>query len=128
MGVRDTEAPARTDIQEASFSLPSLPVRRGLPHHFARLPNMLQYRSEVFDEDAFDEKKEDDLLQSREGIRIDDEGLRSLLTTSNTIRWRWKDKVDENGYRVSRELFQQYKTILLTCDILADTGVKRSHR
>lgn len=99
MGVRDTNG-APADIQEASFTLPSLPFRRGIPHYFARLPNLLQYRSEVFDEDEFDEEKEDELLQSREGIRIDDEGLRSLLTTSNTIRWRWSEKVDEDGLRI----------------------------
>ena len=99
MGVRDANG-APADIQEASFTLPSLPFRRGIPHYFARLPNLLQYRSEVFEEKEFDEEKEDELLQSREGIRIDDEGLRSLLTTSNTIRWRWSDKVDEEGLRI----------------------------
>jgi RNA polymerase-associated protein LEO1 len=100
MGVRDING-APADIQEASFTLPSLPFRRGIPHYFARLPNLLQYRSEVFDEDEFDEEKEDELLQNREAIRIDDEGLRSLLTTSNTIRWRWSGKVDEDGFRIS---------------------------
>ena len=84
MGLRDADG-APTEIQEASFTLPSLPFRRGAPHYFARLPNLLQYRSEVFDEKEFDAVKEDDMLQSREGIRIDDEGLRSLLTTSNTM-------------------------------------------
>jgi len=100
MGLRDADG-APTEIQEASFTLPSLPFRRGIPHYFARLPNLLQYRSEVFEEETFDEKKEDEMLQNREGIRIDDEGLRSLLTTSNTIRWRWTDSVDEDGVRVS---------------------------
>lgn len=99
MGVRDADA-APADLQEASFTLPSLPFRRGIPHYFARLPNLLQYRSAVFDEEDFDEEKEDEMLQNREGIRIDDEGLRSLLTTSNTIRWRWTEKIDGNGIRI----------------------------
>ncbi|UZJ51507.1 hypothetical protein CBS101457_000827 [Exobasidium rhododendri] len=99
MGVRDADG-APTEIQEASFTLPSLPFRRGLSHYFARLPNLLQYRSEVFEEDTFDEEKEDELLQNKDGIRIDDAGLRSLLTTSNTIRWRWTDEVDEEGVKI----------------------------
>ena len=106
MGIRNAEG-AQAELQEASFTLPSLPFRRGLPHYFARLPNLLQYRSEVFDEDSFDEVKEDEMLQSKDGIRIDDEGLRSLLTTSNTIRWRWTDKHDEDGVRVSLVYLQR---------------------
>jgi RNA polymerase-associated protein LEO1 len=99
MGYRDGVEETQRDVQEASFSLPSLPVRRGAAHFYARLPNMLQYRAEAFDIESFDEKLEDEMLQNREGIRIDDEGLRSLLTTSNTIRWRWSNKRDSNGVR-----------------------------
>ncbi|MCO5573517.1 hypothetical protein L7F22_027288 [Adiantum nelumboides] len=99
MGYRDGVEETQRDLQEASFSLPSLPVRRGAAHFYARLPNMLQYRAEAFDIESFDEKLEDEMLQNREGIRIDDEGLRSLLTTSNTIRWRWSNKRDSNGVR-----------------------------
>lgn len=99
MGFREGAEYQQRELQEASFSLPSLPVRRGAAHFYARLPNLLQYRAEAFDVESFDEKLEDEMLQNREGIRIDDEGLRSLLTTSNTIRWRWSNKRDANGVR-----------------------------
>ncbi|PWN33644.1 uncharacterized protein FA14DRAFT_161398 [Meira miltonrushii] len=99
MGYREGAEEEQREVQEASFSLPSLPVRRGAAHFYARLPNLLQYRAEAFDVESFDEKLEDEMLQNREGIRIDDEGLRSLLTTSNTIRWRWSNKRDSNGVR-----------------------------
>lgn len=99
MGYREGVEEDQREVQEASFSLPSLPVRRGAAHFYARLPNLLQYRAEAFDLENFDEKLEDEMLQNREGIRIDDEGLRSLLTTSNTIRWRWSNKRDINGIR-----------------------------
>ncbi|PWN89278.1 hypothetical protein FA10DRAFT_140639 [Acaromyces ingoldii] len=83
------EQEQQEEVQEASFSLPSLPLRRGAPHYFARLPNLLQYRPEAFEEADFDEKLEDEVLRNKEGFQIDDAGLRSLLTTNNTIRWRW---------------------------------------
>lgn len=101
MGTRDVDdLGTSVDIQEASFSLPSLPVRRGAAHFYARLPNLLQYRSEVFDKDSFDDKAEDELLQGREGVRIDDQSLRSLLISSNTIRWRWSESNGTEGGKV----------------------------
>lgn len=100
MGSRGRDDAAPDTAELAAFSLPTLPVRRGAPHFYARLPNLLQYRAEVFDEATFNEEQEDRLLQSREGIRIDDKSLRSLLISSNTIRWRWSDKAGSEGASV----------------------------
>lgn len=80
---------AQEELKEASFSLPSLPLRRGASHYFVRLPNLLQYKPEVFEEVDFEENLEDEGLRGKEGFSIDDAGLRSLLATNNTIRWRW---------------------------------------
>lgn len=101
MGYRDgggVQADER-EAKEATFAIPSLPVRRDAHHFYARLPNLLQYRAEHFDQQTFDAQAEDEALQNREGIRIDDAGLRSLLTTSNTVRWRWSEKRDADGVR-----------------------------
>lgn len=93
---------AGEDYEEkvAKIFLPQVPVRRTKKHYIARLPNFLQYRKEAFDREDYDPES-DEVVVDDQGGRIKDEGLKSLLKTDNTIRWRWSDEIDENGNRVS---------------------------
>jgi len=52
------------------------------------------------DEESYDPQGDEDEVDEQGG-KIKDEGLRSLLKTDNTIRWRWSGEKDGNGGKVS---------------------------
>lgn len=90
------------NIEVAHLALPQLPVRRTKEHWLARIPHFLRYVTTPFDSDTWDEEQEEDMLRE-EGFNSgfgNDVGAASLLRTSNTIRWRYTDLVDEDGARV----------------------------
>lgn len=90
------------NIEVAHLSLPQLPVRRTKEHWLARIPHFLRYVTTPFDPNTWDEEQEETMLLE-EGFNAgfgNDVGAASLLRTSNTIRWRYTDQVDEDGARV----------------------------
>lgn len=90
------------NIEVAHLALPQLPVRRTKEHWLARIPHFLRYVTTPFDADSWDEEQEEKMLLE-EGFNSgfgNDVGAASLLRTSNTIRWRYTDQVDEDGARV----------------------------
>ncbi|CDR99000.1 hypothetical protein [Sporisorium scitamineum] len=90
------------NIEVAHLELPQLPVRRTKEHWLARIPHFLRYVTTPFDADTWDDKQEESMLLD-EGFNSgfgNDVGAASLLRTSNTIRWRYTDQLDEDGARV----------------------------
>ncbi|KAL9937337.1 hypothetical protein V8E36_003746 [Tilletia maclaganii] len=103
---RETDEPFEEELPRevrlARIVLPNEPVRRTKEHWLARLPNFLDYRVEPFDEQTFDPETDDNAgigeLSVKE--RLADPELRMLMKTKNTIRWRWSDRVDEDGVKI----------------------------
>lgn len=90
------------NIEVAHLALPQLPVRRTKEHWLARIPHFLRYVTTPFDPNTWDEEQEEKMLLE-EGFNSgfgNDVGAASLLRTSNTIRWRYTDEVDEDGAKV----------------------------
>ncbi|KAJ9475382.1 RNA polymerase-associated protein LEO1 [Pseudozyma hubeiensis] len=90
------------NIEVAHLALPQLPVRRTKEHWLARIPHFLRYVTTPFDADNWDDEQEEKMLLE-EGFNSgfgNDVGAASLLRTSNTIRWRYTDQVDEDGAKV----------------------------
>ncbi|SOV05376.1 related to LEO1 - component of the Paf1 complex [Ustilago sp. UG-2017a] len=90
------------NIEVAHLALPQLPVRRTKEHWLARIPHFLRYVTTPFDADTWDEEQEEKALLE-EGFNSqfgNDVGAASLLRTSNTIRWRYTDQVDQDGARI----------------------------
>ncbi|KAJ1018124.1 hypothetical protein NDA16_004990 [Ustilago loliicola] len=90
------------NIEVAQVALPQLPVRRTKEHWLARIPHFLRYVTTPFDADTWDEGQEEKTLLE-EGFNSgfgNDVGAASLLRTSNTIRWRYTDQLDQDGARV----------------------------
>ncbi|SJX65436.1 related to LEO1-component of the Paf1 complex [Sporisorium reilianum f. sp. reilianum] len=90
------------NIEVAHLALPQLPVRRTKEHWLARIPHFLRYVTTPFDADTWDDEQEEKMLLD-EGFNSgfgNDVGAASLLRTSNTIRWRYTDQVDEDGAKV----------------------------
>lgn len=103
---RGTPDPLQPDdeIRHADLGLPSLPLRRGADQWLARLPNFLSYRHQPFDTESFDPDEEDMDMKRRsekEQVRVADPGLRSVIASTCTIRWRYGEEKDEDGFRVS---------------------------
>ncbi len=95
----EEDLPADDNIEVAHVALPQLPVRRTKEHWLARIPHFLRYVTTPFDANTWDEEQEDRMLRE-EGFNSgfdNDLGAASLLRTSNTIRWRYTDEVDEDG-------------------------------
>lgn len=68
----------------------------------ARIPNFLRYVTQPFHPDTWDDEHEEQMLQD-EGFTSGfshDAGAVSLLRTSNTIRWRYTDRVDDDGAKI----------------------------
>ena len=98
----EEDLPADDNIEVAHLSLPQLPVRRTKEHWLARIPHFLRYVTTPFDANTWDEEHEEKLLLD-EGFNSgfgNDVGAASLLRTSNTIRWRYTDQVDDDGAKV----------------------------
>ncbi len=79
------------DETVASVRLAPQPVRRNREHWIARLPNFLEFSTGAFNEHIWDPTEAETSGQGR----IVDPGLRSLMKTNNTIRWRWKEEEEE---------------------------------
>lgn len=86
----EDEAPPAPVVEEqtAWLNLAQAPVRRTKPTMIARLPNFVRYSDEPFDAATWSEQREEDMFQS--GSELGDKDARSILRTSNTMRWRWK--------------------------------------
>ncbi|EST08694.1 Leo1-like protein [Kalmanozyma brasiliensis GHG001] len=98
----EEDLPADDNIEVAHLALPQLPVRRTKEHWLARIPHFLRYVTTPFDPSTWDEEQEETMLLD-EGFNAgfgNDVGAASLLRTSNTIRWRYTDQVDEDGAKV----------------------------
>lgn len=98
----EEDLPADDNIEVAHLSLPQLPVRRTKEHWLARIPHFLRYVTTPFEPNTWDEEQEEKTLLE-EGFNSgfgNDVGAASLLRTSNTIRWRYTDQVDEDGAKV----------------------------
>ncbi|SNX87582.1 related to LEO1 - component of the Paf1 complex [Melanopsichium pennsylvanicum] len=98
----EEDLPADDNIEVAHLALPQLPVRRTKEHWLARIPHFLRYVTTPFDPSTWDEDKEEQMLLN-EGFNSQfgsDIGAASLLRTSNTIRWRYTDQVDEDGAKI----------------------------
>ncbi|ETS60508.1 hypothetical protein PaG_05352 [Moesziomyces aphidis] len=98
----DEELQPDDNIEVAQLALPQLPVRHTKEHWLARIPHFLRYVTTPFEPDSWDEEQEEDMLRD-EGFNsgfAHDEGATSLLRTSNTIRWRYTDELDQDGARV----------------------------
>ncbi|KAN0064013.1 Paf1 complex component [Thecaphora frezii] len=90
------------NIELAHLTLPQMPVRRTKEHWMVRIPHFLRYATQPFDADTWDEEEEEQQL-CNEGFSTGfshDAGAVSLLRTSNTIRWRYSDQLDEDGARI----------------------------
>ncbi|KAK0556121.1 Paf1 complex component [Tilletia horrida] len=103
---RETDEPydeVPREHQMARITLPNVPVRRTKAHWLARLPNFLDYRAQPFDANTFDPETDDNTGQGSAELsvkeRLADPELRMLMKTKNTMRWRWSDKVDEDGVK-----------------------------
>lgn len=82
----------------ANLMLPAQAVRQGRSHWVAKLPSFLDLSSKPFDEHNWDPTHED-ATETGTGseARIADEKLRSLLRTTNTVRWRWRHEQTADG-------------------------------
>ncbi|SPO41966.1 related to LEO1 - component of the Paf1 complex [Pseudozyma flocculosa] len=90
------------NIELAQLALPQMPVRRTKEHWMVRIPHFLRYATQPFDADTWDDEVEEEMLRD-EGFTTGfshDAGAVSLLRTSNTIRWRYSDQVDDDGARI----------------------------
>lgn len=95
----DHNAPADEEKEEtvASLLLPQYSVRRKREHWIAKLPNFLEINPDAYDEHLWDPQEAETSGQGR----IVDAGLRSLMKTNNTIRWRRSDEEGPGGSKVS---------------------------
>ncbi|KDN39451.1 hypothetical protein K437DRAFT_259048 [Tilletiaria anomala UBC 951] len=80
----------------ATLTIPQLPIRRTKEHWVAKLPNFLEFNDTAFDEDEWDPAEAETSGQ----VRIVDPGLRSLMKTQNTVRWRWSTETRPDGTRI----------------------------
>lgn len=96
----EPEGEAVEDEEEvhANLILPAQSVRQGSSHWVAKLPSFLDLSSHPFDENTWDPADED-ATETGGGneAKIADEKLRSLLTTTNTVRWRWRQERTPDG-------------------------------
>lgn len=98
--LEDEESAPMVQEQTAWLNLVQQPVRRTKPMHVARLPNFVRYSERAFDAATWHEDAEED------EVDVGDNSVRSVLRTTNTIRWRWRDapsgKTPESNARVVR--------------------------
>lgn len=92
--LEDEEAPPAPVVEEqtAWLNLVQPPVRRTKPTLLARLPNFVRYSDQPFDAASWSEEQEEDAFRSGSTpyAELGDKDARSILRTSNTMRWRWK--------------------------------------
>lgn len=95
----DTEAPAAPVVEErtAWLNIAQPPVRRTKPTLLARLPNFVRYRDQPFDAATWSEEQEEEAFHTGSApyTELGDKDARSILRTSNTMRWRWQKGDDE---------------------------------
>ncbi|WFD04194.1 Paf1 complex component [Malassezia obtusa] len=92
--LEDDEAPPAPVVEErtAWLNVAQPPVRRTKPTVLARLPNFVRYRDQPFDADTWSEQQEEEVFRTSDNhdAEIGDKVARSVLRTSNTMRWRWQ--------------------------------------
>ncbi|PKI82673.1 Paf1 complex component [Malassezia vespertilionis] len=92
--LEDDQAPAAPTAEEqtAWINVAQVPVRHTKTATLARLPHFVRYSDKVFDETTWDEQEEEQAFYDGDG-EIGDRDARSILRTSNTVRWRWRDSI-----------------------------------